>query len=115
MWRSDAFHSETDPNSIKGRNLRSNPAAVVQIQDGLYTVIAEGRATLETDSSVLSGLVWGCFRKYDYMPDWSENRARMVFRVQPWVVHAWHVPRMGTNLVNFIFREEASHRKARTS
>jgi len=113
IWRSDTFYFETDPGSTKGRNLRANPAVVVHIQDGLDTVIVEGRAALETDPSVLTALLREYARKYDYRPDWSDSGAQVVFRVRPRVAHAWHAPRMHANLVNFLFEEGDTSRKAR--
>jgi general stress protein 26 len=115
IWKSDVFYFETDPNSVKARNLRSNPAVVVHIQDGSDTVIVEGRATIEADSMVLRTLLKEYARKYDYRPDWSDSRVQVVFRVQPLVVHAWHAPKMHANLVNFIFLDEATSGRSRTS
>ena len=114
IWRSDNFYFETDPRSVKGRNLGSNPAVVVHIQDGLDTVIVEGKAAREDDPAVLGTLLKEYARKYDYRPDWSNSRAQVVFRVKPHMVHAWRAPRMHANMVNFVFREEATSAKART-
>ena len=113
IWISDVFYFETAPNSVKGRNLRSNPAVVVHVQDGLDTVIVEGRATPETNPAVLKALLKEYDRKYDYRPDWSDSRAQVVFRVRPRLAHAWRAPRMHANLVNFVFREEAASGRAR--
>ena len=115
IWRSDVFFFETDPNSIKGRNLRSNPADIVHIQDGPDPPKVEGSATLETASSVLAGLVREYTHKCYYSPDCSENGPQVVFRVHPRVAHTWHAPRAHTNLVDFIFREGSIPREARTS
>ena len=115
IWKSDVFYFETDPDSVKGRNLRSNPAVVVHIQDGLDTVIVEGIATPETDPAVLRTLLEEYAHKYDYRPDWSDSRAQMVFRVQPRVAHAWRAPMMHANLVNFVFRAKAISGKSRTT
>ena len=115
IWKSDVFYFETDPNSVKGRNLRSNPAVVVHTQDGLDTVIAEGVATPETDPAVLRALLKDYAHKYGYKPDWSDSRARVVFRVQPRVAHAWRAPRMHANLVNFVFRAKPISGKSRTT
>jgi hypothetical protein len=38
---------ETDPKSIKGRNLSNSERVVVHVQDGNDTVILEGRARKE--------------------------------------------------------------------
>jgi len=59
IWKSGVFYSETDPNSVKGRNLGSNPAVVVHIQNGVDTVIVEGKAAREADSKVLKALLKG--------------------------------------------------------
>jgi len=112
IWKSGVFYSETDPNSVKGRNLGSNPAVVVHIQNGVDTVIVEGKAAREADSKVLKALLKEYAHKYDYTPDWSNSRAQVVFRVRPSVVHAWRAPRMHTNMINFVFREEDTYATA---
>ena len=114
IWKSDAFYFETGPNSVKGKNLKSNPAVVVHVQDGFDTVIVEGRATPETDPAILGALLKEYARKYDYRPDWSDSQAQVVFRVRPMVAHAWRAPKMHANLVNFVFRGEGPPGKART-
>ena len=105
IWKSDGFYFETGPGSVKGRNLKENPRAVVHVQDGSDTVIVEGDAERVTDHSELSGLLKDYARKYDYRPDWSSKDAQAVFRVLPRIVHAWRTPKMHANLVNFNFRE----------
>jgi len=113
IWKSDVFYFETDPNSVKGRNLGSNPAVVVHIQDGLDTVIVEGRAQRESNPAMLGNLLREYARKYDYRPDWSDGRTQVVFRVEPHVAHAWRAPRMHANTVNFVFREKGTPGTAR--
>jgi general stress protein 26 len=103
IWKSETFHFETDPNSVKGRNLRRNPGVVVHVQDGLDTVIVEGRATRERGSRELELLRSDFKRKYDYGPDWSDESKQVVFTVTPRVAHAWRAPRMHRTLVNFLF------------
>ena len=90
----------------------SNPAVVVHIQNGVDTVIVEGKAAREADSKVLKALLKEYAHKYDYTPDWSNSRAQVVFRVRPSVVHAWRAPRMHTNMINFVFREEDTYATA---
>ena len=46
LWHGDAFHFFTDPDSLKARNIRRNPRAVVHLESGDEVVIAEG--TLES-------------------------------------------------------------------
>ncbi len=41
--------------------------------------------------------------KYEYTPDWSNERDQVVFRVEPRILRAWKAPRMHRSLVKFIF------------
>jgi len=43
------------------------------------------------------------FRKYQYTPDWSNEREQIVFMVEPKIIHAWKAPRNHRSLVKFIF------------
>jgi general stress protein 26 len=104
IWKADRFFFETDPKSVKARNLKANSGIVVHIQDGLDTVIVEGTATLEADPKELYRLRKDYIRMYDYEPDWSDKGRQVVFRVLPRVVHAWRAPKMHRNLVNFLFQ-----------
>ena len=42
LWLSDRFHFFTDPDSLKGRNIRRDPRAVVHLESGDHVVILEG-------------------------------------------------------------------------
>jgi nitroimidazol reductase NimA-like FMN-containing flavoprotein (pyridoxamine 5'-phosphate oxidase superfamily) len=103
IWKSDAFYFETAPDSVKGKNLKQNPLAVVHIQDGLDTVIVEGKAGRVKQQKDLGALAADYARKYDYTPDWSDEARQVVFRVTPTIAHAWRAPRMHRSLVNFLF------------
>ena len=103
IWRENRLYFETGPNSAKGKNLSSNPRLVVHVQDGMDTVILEGRAIKETSGKVLSQLRRQYTRKYRYTPDWSNELEQTVFRVEPKLVHAWKAPRMHRSLVKFVF------------
>jgi len=103
IWKGNAFYFETDPASVKGKNLIENPRIVVHIQDGLDTVIVEGKASRERDPERLKTLRANYSRKYDYEPDWKDETAQLVFRVDPGKAHAWRAPRMHRTLVNFVF------------
>jgi len=113
IWRDNEFFFETDPGSVKGKNLRTNPRIVVHVQDGLDTVIVEGTASRETDTAVLGALLKDYARKYDYKPDWSNEDAQVVFRVRPRVAHAWRAPGMHSNLMNFVFGPKGNQRPGR--
>ncbi len=103
IWKDNRFYFETDPNSIKGRNLSNNQNIVVHVQDGSDTVIVEGRAEREKAVRVLDQLRKDYTKKYRYTPDWSDRLRQIVFRVEPLVVHAWKAPRMHRSIVKFVF------------
>ncbi|MDG6990042.1 MAG: pyridoxamine 5'-phosphate oxidase family protein [Nitrososphaerota archaeon] len=103
IWRGSAFYFETDPNSVKGKNLAANPRIVVHIQNGLDTVIVEGTASVLRKKGELASLKKAYVDKYDYAPDWSDTNGQVVFAVKPRVAHAWRAPRMHRTLVNFVF------------
>ena len=103
IWKANRFFFETAPNSTKGRNLSKNQNLVVHVQDGNDTVILEGNARKEKRSEELSELKKDYTRKYQYTPDWSNERSQIVFRVEPRIAHAWKAPRMHRSLVKFIF------------
>jgi len=103
IWKGGSFCFETDPESVKGRNLKENSRTVVHIQDGLDTVIIEGTTARLRDKAELGSLMKDYARKYDYKPDWSGERSQVVFKVSPKIAHAWRAPRMHRNLVNFLF------------
>jgi nitroimidazol reductase NimA-like FMN-containing flavoprotein (pyridoxamine 5'-phosphate oxidase superfamily) len=45
IWKENMLYFETDPNSVKGRNLSNNESVVVHVQDGNDTVIPEGKSS----------------------------------------------------------------------
>jgi hypothetical protein len=103
VWKANEFYFETDPNSVKGKNLLKNQNLVVHVQGGNDTVILEGSAREEKRADRLNQLKKDYARKYQYTPDWSNELNQIVFRVEPRIVHAWKVPRMHRSLVKFIF------------
>jgi hypothetical protein len=103
VWKANKFYFETDPNSVKGKNLSKNQNLVVHVQDGNDTVILEGSAREEKRAERLNQLRKDYMRKYQYTPDWSNELNQIVFRVEPRIVHAWKPPRMHRSLVKFIF------------
>ena len=46
VWVSDRFHFFTDPDSLKGRNIRRDPRTVVHLESGDNVVILEGEFAL---------------------------------------------------------------------
>ena len=49
VWKANEFYFETDPNSVKGKNLSKSQNLVVHVQDGNDTVILEGSARGENE------------------------------------------------------------------
>jgi general stress protein 26 len=103
IWKQNSFYFETDPNSVKGRNLSNDQRIVVHVQDGNDTVILEGSARIEKKPEKLKQLRKDYVNKYQYTPDWSNEKDQIVFSVEPMIVHAWKAPRMHRSLVKFIF------------
>ena len=67
------------------------------------TVIVEGPAETERNPSKLKSLKAEYSRKYDYTPDWADEKRQVVFRVTSKIAHAWKAPRMHRSLVKFVF------------
>ena len=42
VWLNDRFHFFTDPDSLKGHNIRRDPRAMVHLESGDHVVILEG-------------------------------------------------------------------------
>lgn len=61
VWQNDAFHFFTDVDSLKARNIRRNPRAVVHLESGDEVVIMEGM--LESVAATLD-IVSGYESKY---------------------------------------------------
>jgi hypothetical protein len=66
------------------------------------TVILEGSARIEKNPGKLKQLRKDYVNKYQYTPDWSNDKDQIVFRVEPRIAHAWKAPRMHRSLVKFI-------------
>ena len=103
IWKNNTLYFETDPESPKGKNLKTNPRLVFHVQDGMDVVIVNGVAERERNAGKLRTLRMDYVRKYDYKPDWSDEKKQIIFKVTPRIVHAWKAPRMHRSLVNFVF------------
>jgi hypothetical protein len=103
IWKGDRLYFETDPRSVKGKNLLANPRIAAHVQDGLDVVIIEGTAETLARKGAFGALKKDFQKKYDYEPDWSDSGGQVVFEVTPKVIHAWRAPRMHRTLVNFVF------------
>jgi nitroimidazol reductase NimA-like FMN-containing flavoprotein (pyridoxamine 5'-phosphate oxidase superfamily) len=103
IWKDSRFYFETGPKSVKAKNLSANPLLAFHVQDGLDTVILEGKAARLRKKGELDKLKEDYQGKYDYTPDWSDENRQVVFEATPSVAHAWRAPRMHRSLVNFVF------------
>jgi PPOX class probable F420-dependent enzyme len=103
IWTDNSIFFETDPRSVKGRNLSRDPRIAVHLQDGSDTAIIEGRVRRVKDTAEFCRLQRAYELKYYYRPNWSGRRSDVVYRVEPQVIHAWRTPRMHRSMVNFVF------------
>jgi PPOX class probable F420-dependent enzyme len=46
VWLGGKFYVATEPDSVKSRNVRSNPQVVLALEDGTHPLICEGQAQL---------------------------------------------------------------------
>jgi general stress protein 26 len=103
IWKDLRLFFETDPNSMKGRNLRANPQIMAHLQDRVDTVMVEGTARRLSKTKESKLLQNDYSKKYDYEPDLTDETKQGVFEVTSDVAHAWRVPKMHRSLVNFVF------------
>jgi hypothetical protein len=68
VWLEDRFCFGTDPNSIKGRNLRRSPSMVVHLESGDETVILEGSVRLMEDPALIKRFADAYDAKYKVRP-----------------------------------------------
>ena len=100
-WDGEYVYMETLPNSVKARNLATNPNCALTIdltQGGLRFkgVILEGRADLLADPEFARAMVDRIFAKYVGeeglgTPTLNQMRARdhVIIRLKPDRVHVW--------------------------
>jgi general stress protein 26 len=103
IWKSNTFYFESDPGSVKAKNIEENPRVIVHVQDGLDTVIMRGTAARERGQHELKKLRRDYVRKYEYDPDFSDESHHAAFMVKTRVVHAWKAPKLHRTLVKFLF------------
>jgi general stress protein 26 len=84
------FYFGTNENSLKAKNLLSNPASVIHLESGDETVIFEGKAVPFKDKGMLSIISALYEQKYPGSQLLSESEpGTIVFAVEPVLVFAW--------------------------
>ena len=88
LWLDDAVYFSTDPQSVKGQNLRRRPDVVVHLESGDDVVIIEGKVERVTDHETLVRFADAYNAKYAFRPD-PDDQSGLTLRLAPVVVHTW--------------------------
>ena len=88
----DDLYLETDAATLKARNIATNPAVAVHLEDGDRVVAAEGSAEPFVPGPVLGPQIEAAFAaKYSgYRPTPDEWDAGGLYRIVPRVLFAWN-------------------------
>ena len=89
LWLDGRFWFSTDPTSVKGRDIATNPRIAIHLESGDEAVIVGGTAErLAPDHPALSRFVELYEEKYGFHPDVSRPSFG-IYRVEPRAVYAW--------------------------
>lgn len=88
VWLDGALYFSTDPNSVKGRNLRRTGQVVVHLESGDDAVIIEGTIEQVTDRATLTAFADVYNTKYQFRPD-PDDPNGLTVRVVPSVANTW--------------------------
>ena len=88
IWLDDAIMFSTDPNSVKGQNLRRRPDVVVHLESGDDVVIIEGKVETIPDRPTLVRFADAYNAKYAFRPD-PDDENGLTLHLRPSVVHTW--------------------------
>jgi general stress protein 26 len=87
MWVGERLYFDGSPETVWVRNLTSNPAVEVHIEQGGLVVILEGIAEhTKPEPSIAKHVADVSATKYDYRPDTING----VYAVRPIVAYAWY-------------------------
>lgn len=106
LWFDEAFTFSTDARSRKGRNVASNPHAVVHLESGDEVVILEGVVERVTDREQLTRFVALYDDKYGVTVD-VDHPAFAVFRLRPSVAFAWQERDFPNTASRWVFEQTA--------
>ena len=88
VWLEGALYFSTDPNSVKGRNLRRTGKVVVHLESGDDVVILEGSVERVTDGETLAAFADLYNAKYEFRPD-PDDPNGWTFCLNPTVANTW--------------------------
>ena len=93
LWQQRCFWFGTGRDSVKGRNLATNPRAVVHLESAGDVVIVEGAAERVADEALLRGVLPQLAGKYGVGEEelglGEPGSAGALYLLRPAVVHAW--------------------------
>ncbi len=90
VWMDDALYFGGSPQTRRNRNLKTNPAACIHLENGLDVVILHGEVHEQTPNPALSiRLSEGTLAKYGYGPKPEDYAKTGVQVFRPRVVFAW--------------------------
>ena len=88
LWLDDALWFSTDPESVKGRNLRRSPETVVHLESGDEVCVLEGAVEWRTAAALPDGFAGAYEAKYDFAMDVT-NPSYAFLRLAPRVALTW--------------------------
>ena len=101
IWLDDEWFFGGSADTVKHRNLKANPGAVVHLEDAEHAVIVEGRCEeIVPDATLARRLSELSKTKYGYGPDPASYAQTGVWRLRPERVLSWQrFPRDATRFV----------------
>lgn len=88
LWLDDALWFSTDPDSVKGRNLRRSPETVAHLESGDEVCVLEGAVEWLRASELPAGFADAYEEKYDFALDVT-NPDYAFLRLAPRVALTW--------------------------
>jgi hypothetical protein len=104
LWLDGTLIFSTDPASVKGRNIATQPAVIVHLESGDDVVIVEGRAEQMADADLPADFVDDYERKYDYRVN-PADPAVGFYLVRPQRILAWVEVDFPSSTTRFTMRE----------
>ena len=105
VWVNDTLYFGTGPTSVNGRNLATNSAVVVHLENGDEAVILEGEAVpvVKPDRAVFERMADAYEKKYGgFRPEYPEE-AGGTYTVRPRVAFGWREQDFGTSATRWRF------------
>jgi Pyridoxamine 5'-phosphate oxidase len=107
IWLDDRWFFGGSPETVKQRNLQSNPHAVLHLEDAQRTVIVEGVCEQRfPDAELAARLAERSKEKYGYAPDPATYAQTGVWCLHPRRALSWE--RFPLDATRFLFPRESS-------